>query len=87
MCQLAVVIPDAVLYETKMSRGETLNFIRRTLATEYYKNFGVSLGYCSKIAGMDKEDFMRYLGSKEISVFNFDDKDEFLEELSNAYIE
>ena len=50
MCQLAVAIPDAVLYETKMSRDETLDFIRRTLATEYYKNLGVSLGYCSKIA-------------------------------------
>lgn len=84
MCQLAVAIPDAVLYETKMSKDETLDFVRRTLAVEYYRTLGVSLGYCAKIAGMDKEDFMRYLGSKEVSVFNFDNKDEFLDELANA---
>lgn len=84
MCQLAVSIPDAVLYETKMSKDETLDFVRRTLAVEYYRTLGVSLGYCAKIAGMDKEDFMRYLGSKEVSVFNFDNKDEFLDELANA---
>lgn len=84
MCQLAVAIPDAVLYETKMSRDETLDFVRKTLAVEYYSTLGISLGYCAKIAGMDKEDFMRYLGSKGISVFHFDDTDEFLDELANA---
>lgn len=84
MCQLAVAIPDAVLHETKMSEDETLAFVRRTLAVEYYKTFGVSLGYCAKIADMDKEDFLRYLGSKGISVFHFDDKAEFLDELTNA---
>lgn len=84
MCQLNLAIPDAVMYETKMSKDETLSFVRKTLAVEYYKTFGVSLGYCAKIAEMDKEDFLRYLGSKGISLFHFDDKTEFLDELTNA---
>lgn len=30
------------------------------------------------------EDFMKYLGQKGISVFSFNDKKEFLDELNNA---
>ena len=33
---------------------------------------------------MHEEDFMKYLGQKGISVFHFDNKDEFLDELNNA---
>ena len=43
-----------------------------------------SLGYCAKIADMSKEDFIRYLGSNGISIFQFDDEREFVEEMNNA---
>ena len=45
---------------------------------------GVSLGYCAQIAGMDKEEFIHYLSENGISVFHFDDKEEFIEEMNNA---
>lgn len=49
-----------------------------------YKQNGVSIGYCSQIAGMTEEEFIKYLGQNEISIFQFDDKEEFLEELEHA---
>ena len=58
MCQIALSIPDEVLY--------------------------VSIGYCSRIAGMTEEEFIKYLGQNHISIFRFDDEEEFLEELDNA---
>ena len=84
MCQIAFNIPNEVLYDTKMSKKDTLAFARRSVALCYYVQNGVSLGYCAEIAGMSKEDFIKYLGENNISIFRFDDEDEFVEELDNA---
>ena len=84
MCNIAFEIPNEVLYDTKMSRSEALAFARRAVALNYYVQRGVSLGYCAQIAGMDKEDFVRYLGENKVSIFNYDDEEEFMEELNNA---
>ena len=83
MCQISVAIPEAVLYDTRMSQEEAALFSKRAVAMEYYKQ-GVSLGYCAQIADMAEEDFLRYLGEHQISVFQFDDEAEFLSEAQNA---
>lgn len=84
MCQISVNIPEAVLYDTRMSREEAALFSKRAVAMEYYKQQGVSLGYCAQIAGMTEEDFLRYLGEHQVSVFQFDDEAEFMSEAQNA---
>lgn len=57
MEQVAVFVPTEVMYDTKMSVEQTQNFVNKTIAVEYYKNYGISLGYCAEIAKMNKEDF------------------------------
>ena len=84
MCQIAFSVPDEVLFDTKMNREQANQFARRYVALGFYKQNGVSIGYCSKIAGMTEEEFIKYLGQNEISIFQFDDKEEFLEELEHA---
>ena len=84
MCQIAFNIPDEVLYDTKMSKKEANDFARRFVALGYYVQSGVSVGYCAQIAGMTEEEFVKYLGENRISVFRFEDEEEFLEELSHA---
>ena len=84
MCQIAFSVPDEVLFDTKMSREQANQFARRYVALGFYKQNGVSSGYCSQIAGMTEEEFIKYLGQNEISIFQFDDKEEFLEELEHA---
>lgn len=84
MCQIAVNIPDAVLYDTRMSREEAGKFAKRAVALGYYAQSGVSIGYCAQIAEMTEEEFIKYLGENHISIFQFDNEDEFLEELKNA---
>jgi predicted HTH domain antitoxin len=44
----------------------------------------VSLGYCAQIADMSKEEFIKYLGANGISIFQYDDEQEFIEEMNNA---
>ena len=84
MCEITINIPNEVLYDTRMSKQDAAAFARRTFALFLYAHNGVSLGYCAQIAEMPKEDFIRYLSNNHISIFHFDDKEEFLEELRNA---
>lgn len=84
MCEIAINIPEAVLYDTKMNVEDAKNFVRRVIALEYYKNQGVSIGYCAEIAGMTETEFIQFLGKNKISVFQFDDDDEFMNEAKNA---
>lgn len=84
MCSIAINIPDEVLSGTKMTREEAGTFVRHAAALAYYTQSGVSIGYCSQIAGVPEEDFIKFLGKNHVSVFHYDDKAEFLKELENA---
>ena len=84
MCQIVLSIPDEVLYDTKMNKEQANQFARQAVALGYYTQSGVSIGYCSQIAGMTEKEFIKYLGRNHISVFRFDNDKEFLEELNNA---
>lgn len=79
MCQIALSIPDEVLYDTKMNREQANQFARQAVALGYYTQRGVSIGYCSKIAGMTEEQFIEYLGRNHISIFRFDDEEELIQ--------
>ena len=63
MCQIAFSVPDEVLFDTKMSREQANQFARRYVALGFYKQNGVSIGYCSQIAGMtEAKKTAKYLG-------------------------
>ena len=84
MCKIAFNIPNEILYDTRQSEEEALQFVKKYTALSYYAYQGVSLGYAAQIAGMDKESFIRFLGENSVSIFHFDDEKEFLEEFANA---
>ena len=82
--QVVIEISKEVLYDTKQTIEQATDFAKSVTALGFYKQNGVSIGYCSQIAGMTEEEFIKYLGQNEISIFQFDDKEEFLEELEHA---
>lgn len=84
MMSISVNIPDAVLFDTKMTHELAESYVRKAVALSYYTKNGVSLGYCAEIAGMTKADFIKYLGENDVSIFRYDDEAEFIEELNNA---
>ena len=84
MCSVAVKIPDEVLYDTKMTEAEANAFAKRATALMLYTQNHISIGYCAQIAGMVEEDFIKYLSDNGISIFSFDDENEFIEEMNNA---
>ena len=84
MCQIALSIPNEVLYDTRMTDEQAMDFARKAVAPRYYVSEGVSLGYCAEIAQMMKGAFIRFLGENGVSVFQYDNQAEFLEDVANA---
>lgn len=84
MCDIAVKIPDAVMYDTKRGKKETSAFVRRSVALAYYLQDKVSIGYCAEIAGMTETEFIDFLGRNHISIFRFDDDSELDEDINNV---
>ncbi len=84
MYNVSVNIPDEVLYDTHLSKNRSEEFVRRAAAMFYYTKLGVSLGYCANIAEMPKTDFIRFLSENGVSIFDFDDKEELIEDIANA---
>ena len=84
MYNVAVNVPEAVLYDTRMDERQVSMFAKRSVAVAYYTTMGVSLGYCAQIAEMTEEDFAKYLGERRVSLFHFDGEQEFEDEMNNA---
>ena len=53
-------------------------------AIDFYREKEASIGYCAKLAGTCEEDFIKLLGQNQISIFEFEDGTEFLNELGNT---
>lgn len=84
MCTVTFDIPNEVLDIARMGSEDAIAFAKRATALQFYQTHAVSLGYCAQIAGMDKEAFIGFLGENGVSIFLFDSREEFVEEMLNA---
>lgn len=84
MCIVSINVPEEILLDLHEDKDNFADYMKKMVALDLYKNRKVSLGYCASVADMTKEEFIQYLGLNGISIFSFDSKEEFLEELENA---
>lgn len=84
MCVVSINVPEEILLDLHEDKNDFTEYMQKMLALDLYKNKKVSLGYCSSVAGMTKEEFIQYLSMNGVSIFSFASEDEFLEELQNA---
>ncbi len=84
MCVVSINVPEEILLDLHEDKNDFADYMKKMLAVDLYKNKKVSLGYCASVADMTKEEFIKYLGDKGISIFSFESEEEFLEELRNA---
>ena len=77
-------VPQEILLDLKITEKAFTSYARKYLALDLYKNKHISLGYCTELADMNEEDFIKFLGENKVSIFDFEDEEEFLEELSYA---
>ncbi|MCD2137402.1 UPF0175 family protein [Salinicoccus halitifaciens] len=79
-----ITIPEDIVLSLRISDEDIVKDMKQTLAVKYYKERKLSLGQCAELAEMPKEDFIKLLSSNEISIFNFEDDEELLEDIRNA---
>lgn len=78
MCVLNVKVPDNV------SSIIDVDYAKKSIALQMYKDRKASLGVCADVAGMAEEPFIKLLGENGVSIFRFNDFDEVLEDMKNA---
>lgn len=84
MCVVSINVPEEILLDLHENETDFAIYMKCMLAVDLYKNKKISLGYCASLADMAEEDFIKYLGTNNISIFSFEGEKEFLEELENA---
>lgn len=82
--QANIVVPQEILLTLRESKDEFIKELKITAATKYYKEKKLSIGQCSVLAEMSEEKFIKHLGEQGISIFNFEDEEELLEDIQNA---
>ncbi len=55
-----------------------VRFIRQSIAVSLYKRKTVPLRTCASLAGMPTEDFIKFLGEKQISIFQYEEGEELV---------
>lgn len=79
-----ITLPQEIVLSLRESSENIVKDMKRTVAVKYYKERKLSLGQCSELAEMSKEDFIQLLSSYEISIFNYENDEELLEDIKNA---
>lgn len=79
-----IELPEEIILSLRLDEDEVIKEMKRTLAVKYFKEGKLSIGQSSELAEMTEEDFIKHLGSQNISIFNIDDLDELKRDLENA---
>jgi predicted HTH domain antitoxin len=67
--------PDEILISLKEDEKHFLNEVKILAAVKLYELNRLSLGKASKLAGLDKIDFIKVLGENKVSIFKLTKKD------------
>lgn len=80
-----ISIPEAVVISTRQSYKEFEADAKRAIALKFYADEKLSLGQAAELAGFSKNDFIKYLGNNNISIFRYE-SDDYVEELRSDII-
>ena len=81
-----IELPEETLLSLRLDENEIIQEMKRTLAVKYFKERKLSIGQSAELAEMTEEDFIKHLGSQNISIFNIDDLDELKKELGSCSV-
>jgi predicted HTH domain antitoxin len=73
--KIELLIPEDIMISINKNQREVTEDLKKTLAIELYVTSKLSLGKCSRLAGMIKEDFIKLLSDRGQSLFNWDTQD------------
>ena len=85
---LSFPVEREVLFALRQDEELFVSNVRKILALRYFQSQQLSLGLAARLANMEKDDFIQYLGSNRIDIYQyteneFDDEMTFLSGLWN----
>lgn len=82
--KIEIQIPKEILTMMNRTSYEMMEDVKCTLAIDFYKTGKLAMGKCAEIIGVTKEEFMKMLGRRGYSIYNWDNNDEEIEkEMTN----
>lgn len=79
-----ITLSNEILLCLRESEENVAKDMKKSVAVMYYKEKRLSLGQSAKLAEMSKEDFIVLLSTYNISIFNFENEEDVLEDIKNA---
>jgi predicted HTH domain antitoxin len=78
-----IEIPEEVMFSLRENEKDMVKEMKRISALKYYIEKKLSLGQCSLLAEMSKEEFISYISSQKVSIFSLT-KEELFKDIENA---
>ena len=73
--KIEISIPQDILLSINKNPKELSDEMKKLMAIELYHTGKLSLGKCSELIGLCKEDFIKVLSERGCSLFNWDDEE------------
>lgn len=70
-----ISIPDSIILSTRQSYEQFELEAKKAIALKFYIDEKLSLGQAAELSGLNKFEFMKFLGQNKVSVFRFEDND------------
>lgn len=71
MKTIQVEVPEDLLISLNLSDSELAQSMRKVYALELFRTGKVTLGQATELSGMDRWNFMEFLGKNKVSIFNY----------------
>jgi predicted HTH domain antitoxin len=79
-----IAIPQEILLTLREKEFDLALDMKRWTSLKLYANKKLTIGQCAELAEMNEEDFLKYLGLNQISIFTFNNSEDLKEDLKNA---
>ena len=70
-----IPVPEEILFILKKNEESLQKEILKIIAMQFFQQRKISLGKASKLAGMNKNDFIEFLGQHEIDIYQYTEKE------------
>jgi predicted HTH domain antitoxin len=75
MRQIQVPVSEELFHALKSDEADIPRQILGFAALEYYRERKLSVGKAAELAGMDKHEFTNFLGSHQVDIYRYTEKE------------
>ncbi len=70
-----IPVNDELLFVLKKDEKDLQEELRRIIAMHFFEKRKISLGKAAELSGMNKDDFVTFLGRNKVDIFQYNDEE------------